>query len=268
MGSADLVPGVSGGTIAFISGIYEELLTAIKTVTGPTLKYALKLQFKKAFTSVPFRFVLPLGLGLVSALFSLAGLLTYLLEHHGPLVWAFFFGLVSASTYIVAKRVVRWNSINYVVFVGAAVCAYILVGGTATQLPHSPLMTFFSGAVAISAMILPGISGSFILVLLGQYTHILASVTNFDFVTLALFIMGTILGIALFARALSWLLKKHHDITIAILSGFMLGSLRKIWPFPELSLHGYINPKIWLLILAGAVIVVVLSKYHALKERT
>jgi putative membrane protein len=268
MGTADIIPGVSGGTIAFISGIYEELLTAIKTVTGTTLGLLVRFRLREAYNSVPFRFLLPLGLGLATALFSLAGLLTYLLENHSAFVWAFFFGLVGASTYIVAKRVVRWTITDYVAFIGAAVFAFLLVGGSAIQLPHTAVIIFLSGAIAICAMILPGISGSFILVLLGQYTHVLASVTNFDFVTLGIFSLGTLVGISFFSRILSWLFAHHHDVSVAILSGFMLGSLRKIWPFAGGDASMYLSVRIWLLIALGAAIVLVLTKYHALKERT
>ena len=268
MGTADLIPGVSGGTIAFVSGIYEELLAAIKTVTGTTLQHILHLRFREAYASVPFRFALPLGLGLATALFSLAGLLTYLLEHHTALVWAFFFGLVAASTYIVANRVKRWTPADYTAFVAAAIFAFVLVGGNAIELPHSMLITFLSGAIAICAMILPGISGSFILVLLGQYEHVLGAVTSFDFVTLGIFTLGTLVGISLFSRVLSWLFAHHHDVSVALLSGFMLGSLRKIWPFAGADTAAYFNWQVWVLMLVGAAIVVVLTRFQALKERT
>lgn len=266
MGTADLIPGVSGGTIAFISGIYEELLLAIKTVTGTTLRLLLKLRLREAYASIPFRFVLPLGLGLASALFSLAGVLTYLLENHPAFVWAFFFGLVGASTYIVAQRVGRWTGVDVLGFVVATVFAYVLVGGDAIQLPHNTVITFVSGAIAICAMILPGISGSFILVLLGQYTYILSSVTSFDFVTLGVFTLGTVVGISFFSRFLSWLFARHHDLSVAVLSGFMLGSLRKIWPFPGNELVSFLDIKTWGLIVFGVGIVLVLTKYHALRE--
>ncbi len=268
MGTADLIPGVSGGTIAFISGIYEELLQAIKTITGPALKAALWFRLREAFGLVPFRFVVPLGLGLGTALFSLAGLLTFLLAEYPTRVWAFFFGLVLASTYIVAQRVVHWDGRDYVSFVFAAVFAYFLVGGDTVNLPHTTLITFLSGAIAICAMILPGISGSFILVLLGQYEHILASVTEFNFMTLFVFGLGTIVGISFFARFLTWLFRRHHDISVAVLSGFMLGSLRKIWPFPDFSASSLSDFWVWVLIVGGAAIVVILTRYQVIKEQT
>lgn len=268
MGTADLVPGVSGGTVAFISGIYEELLATIQTLTGTTLKLLYKLRLRQAFASVSFGFVLPLGLGILTAVFFLAGLLTYLLVAYPTRVWAFFFGLVAASTYIVAKRVIRWDWHDYAAFGAAAVFAYVLVGSEALSLPHNNFITFLSGAIAICAMILPGISGSFILVLLGQYSHILSSVSEHKFATLFIFLLGTIAGISVFSRFLSWLFKKHHDISVAVLSGFMLGSLRKIWPFAENSMGVYANGLTWVLIILGAAIVFVLTRYHFLAERT
>ncbi|MBP9686363.1 MAG: DUF368 domain-containing protein [Candidatus Doudnabacteria bacterium] len=268
MGTADLIPGVSGGTIAFISGIYEELLATIKIVTGTTLKHLLRLRVREAFQSIPFAFGIPLGLGLLTAVFSLAQLIEHLINTHPTMVWAFFFGLVAASTYVVMKRVVRWDTQDYVAFVLTAVFAYILVGGQAMEFPHSTLTTFLSGAIAICAMILPGISGSFILVLLGQYEYILNSVTNHDFATLLVFAAGAVLGISFFARFLSWLFRKHHDISVAALSGFMLGSLRKIWPFPGNTAESFTNVWVWVLIIVGFALVLVLTKYHAIAEQT
>jgi putative membrane protein len=268
MGTADLIPGVSGGTVAFVSGIYEELLTTIKTVTGTTLKLLLRLQIREAIRSVPWRFALPLGLGLASALFSLAQALTYLLANHPTLLWAFFFGLVGASTYVVAKRVVKWDWQDYIAFILAAIGAYVLVGEGTVHIGHSPLITFISGAIAICAMILPGISGSFILVLLGQYHYVLQSVVERDLPTLALFTLGTLVGISIFSRFLSWLFKKHHDISVAALSGFMLGSLRKIWPFPHNDPASFSNARVWLLLVLGVALVLILTRYHALKEQT
>lgn len=233
MGTADLIPGVSGGTIAFLSGIYEELIYSIKLITGEVVKLVLKGNIAEAIKKVPFAFLMPLGLGLMTALFTLASLLSYLLENHPVYVWSFFFGLVLASTVIVLKRVVKWDVIDIAGFIIAAIGAYILVGLVPVETPSSPLVYFLSGAIAICAMILPGISGSFILLLLGKYQQVLGAVTNRDFLTLLIFGSGTIVGIGLFSRVLSWLFAKHHDISVAVLAGFMLGSIRKIWPWKE-----------------------------------
>lgn len=241
MGLADLIPGVSGGTIAFLSGIYEELLQSIKIVSGQTLKLLLQGQFTAAIKSVPWQFLLPLVLGLATALFSLAHIVSWLLANYPIFVWAFFFGLVLASTGVVLKRVVRWDISDIISFAVAAIAAYFIVGATPTTTPDNLPFIFVSGAIAISAMILPGISGSFILLLLGQYQNILAAVTQRDFVTLGVFILGCIVGLSLFARVLTWLFSRYHDISIAILAGLMLGSIRKIWPWQEIVANSEIN---------------------------
>ncbi len=247
MGTADLIPGVSGGTIAFLSGIYEELLYAIKTLSGEFLKLLLRMQFRKAFSIIPFRFLLPLVLGLFTALFTLAQLLSFLLEEYPMFVWAFFFGLVLASTWIVLKRVVKWDVSDKISFIASTIITYFVVGLIPIETPNSYPFFFLSGAIAICAMILPGISGSFILLLLGKYQQVLDAVTNRDFVVLGIFMAGCIVGLALFARVLTWLFKNHHDISIAILAGIMLGSVRKIWPWQEvvstrINSHGEVVP--------------------------
>lgn len=233
MGMADLIPGVSGGTIAFLSGIYEELIYSIKKVTGDTLRLALQGKISDAIKSIPFPFLIPLFLGLFTAVFSLANLLAFLLESIPVFVWAFFFGLVLASTLVVMKRVIKWDLSDKIAFIAAAIAAYILVGLVPIETPDNLFMFFLAGAVAICAMILPGISGSFILLLMGKYQQVLAAVTQRDILSLGIFMAGCAVGIALFSRILSWLFKVHHDISVAILAGFMLGSVRKIWPWKE-----------------------------------
>ncbi len=233
MGTADLVPGVSGGTIAFLSGIYEELIYSIKLVTGEVIRLLWRRQFKKALKVIPFRFLVPLGVGLFTALLTLARLLTWLLSTYPVLVWAFFFGLVLASTYIVLKRVVKWDLSDKLSFGVAAVLAYFVVGSVPVETPPSYFFMFISGMIAICAMILPGISGSFILLLLGKYNQILEAVVQRDVGVLAIFLMGAVLGIAVFSRVLGYLFSRHHDISVAILAGLMLGSSRKIWPWKE-----------------------------------
>lgn len=233
MGMADLIPGVSGGTIAFLSGIYEELIYSIKELTGTTVKLVLQGKIPSAINSIPFPFLLPLGLGLLTAIISLANVLSYLLETFPVYVWSFFFGLVLASTVIVMKRVVKWDISDMIAFAVAAIGAYFLVGLVPGETPDILPMYFLSGMIAICAMILPGISGSFILLLMGKYQQVLAAVTERNFLTLLVFFAGCVVGIGLFSRVLSWLFKRHHDISVAILAGFMLGSVRKIWPWKE-----------------------------------
>lgn len=233
MGAADLVPGVSGGTMAFIFGIYEELIQSIKTTTGKTLHLILKGKIGAAIASVPFGFLIPLGIGILVAIASLSHLIAYLLEEQPVYIWSFFFGLVLASIVIVARRVVNWDAHDILAMLAAAMGAYLLVGIVPVETPETLLWFFGSGAVAIMAMILPGISGSFILVLLGKYEQVLEAVNNRDFLPIIVLLAGSALGIALFSRVVSWLFLKYHDITIAILTGLLIGSLRKIWPWKE-----------------------------------
>lgn len=233
MGIADLIPGVSGGTIAFLSGIYEELIYSIKLITGDVLRLFLRGKIIQGIRLIPFAFLVPLGVGLLTAVLIFANLLSYLLTHHAVYVWAFFFGLVIVSTYVVLKRVVKWDVSDRVSFVLAAIGAYFLVGLVPVETPDSLPLFFVSGMIAICAMILPGISGSFILLLLGKYQQVLAAVTERDILTLSVFMIGCAVGIAIFSRVLSYLFSKHHDISIAILAGFMFGSVRKIWPWKE-----------------------------------
>jgi putative membrane protein len=231
MGAADVVPGVSGGTMAFILGIYDELLEAINAVDMSFIRRILTFKWREAFEDFPWKFLLAVFLGIMTAVLTLAAALHWALEEYPVYVWSFFFGLILASIFIVRKRVGNWNVINIVAALAATVGAYVLVGLTPSETPHTPLLLFLSGAFAICAMILPGISGAFILVLLGKYAFVLGAVKNFDIATMALVAAGAIAGLLLFVRLLRWLLKTNHDLVVAILTGFMLGSLRKVWPW-------------------------------------
>lgn len=233
MGSADIVPGVSGGTIAFVFGIYEELLNAIKTMSGEVPRKLLRGKFKEAIGLVPFKFLIPLGLGVVAAIFSLTNLLSHLLVTQPVFVWSFFFGLVLASVLLVSRRIVTWDLRDIAFMIVFTILAYEIVGAVPVETPSNPIAFVLSGAIAICAMILPGVSGSFLLLIMGKYEQILMAVKSFDFITLGLVGIGAVFGLAFFSRFLSWLFKKHHDIMIASLTGFMIGSLRKIWPWKE-----------------------------------
>jgi putative membrane protein len=233
MGAADIVPGVSGGTIAFIFGIYEELIQSIKTLSGETLRLVLKGKIVAAWNSIPFRFLIPLALGLGTAVITLSSVLEYLLAEQPVFLWSFFFGLVVASVVLVSRRIVSWDLHDLALGAAASVAAYLIVGMVPVETSSHPLAFFFAGFVAICAMILPGISGSFLLLIMGKYEQILSAVNSFDLVTLGLVASGAVIGLAVFSRVLSWLFAKHHDIVIAILTGFMIGSLRKIWPWKE-----------------------------------
>lgn len=247
MGASDIVPGVSGGTMAFIFGIYEQLIQSIKTVSGKALKLFLKGKFVEGFEAIPFSFLVPLGSGLVFAVVALSSVLTYLLETYPVLLWAFFFGLVVASIRIVSKRVEKWTVREIAAAGIAAVAAFIIVGAVPTETAATPFAFLVSGAIAICAMILPGVSGSFLLIILGKYEQVLTAVHDKDILTLAIFMFGAVVGLALFSRLLSWLFEHHENLIISVLTGFMLGSLRKIWPWKEtvstmIDSHGEVVP--------------------------
>lgn len=234
MGAADVVPGVSGGTIAFISGIYEELLSSISNINLGLFKTLRKEGFKKAWVQLNGNFLLSLLLGIFVSIVSLAKVIKYLLEHEPVLLWSFFFGLVLASVIYVAKQITKWNIVTIVVMVlGAALAYYITTLDPMVSENSSPWFLFLAGAIAICAMILPGISGAFILVLLGAYKPVLAAVNDRDYKIIALIGLGAVIGLLSFSRVLKWLFKHYKNYTLAVLTGFIIGSLNKIWPWKE-----------------------------------
>jgi putative membrane protein len=234
MGAADVIPGVSGGTIAFITGIYEELLSSIKNLpvacrTLISSKFDLKLFWKDVNGN--FLFALLLGIGI--SIMSLAKLMTYLLEHHPVPVWSFFFGLILASVWFVLKDIKKWKPLYFVSLILGIVTGYLITVISPSETTDDLWFVFLSGAIAICAMILPGISGSFILLLLGKYAYILAALNRLDILVLMIFAAGALIGIISFSHFLSWLLKSYKFLTIAFLAGIMFGSLNKIWPWKE-----------------------------------
>jgi putative membrane protein len=231
MGAADTVPGVSGGTIAFVRGIYADLLNAIKSFNLDLLKKVLRFDVKGVMEHVPWRFLLTLGGGILLAIFSLARVVSWLLENQRVFLFAFFFGLVIASAIAVAGKLKQWSPLNFVWLLVGGVAAFVIVGLVPSEQPHDPLTLFLSGFVAIMAMILPGISGSSILLILGQYEYILNSVRDFNLPPVIILGMGCVVGIAFFSRVLSWFLRKFEQSTIALLIGFVVGSLRAVWPW-------------------------------------
>ncbi len=230
MGMADLVPGVSGGTIAFVFGIYENLLAFIKTITGIVPRSLVAFNFRRAYQEIPFGFIVPLGLGLLTAVFGLAPTFVWLWQTQPILIKSFFFGLVLASIVVVLRRVQRWRISYLPLFILSLISAYYFVGIIPIETPTDNLTIFLSGLIAFSVMILPGISGSFVLLLLGKYEFILRAVAERDLFVLVVFISGGIIGLAFFVRGLLWLLRHYHDLVIVILAGLMSGSIRKIWP--------------------------------------
>lgn len=281
MGAADVVPGVSGGTIALIVGIYEELVNSIKSVNLHSLKLLFSFRFAEFWRQINGAFLISVLSGILISIYSLAKLVTFLLDKHPVMIWAFFFGLVLSSIYYVVKNVSSWNVLNMFMFlVGTAVAYYITIV-TPTSTTNDLWFIFLSGAIAICAMILPGISGSFILLLLGKYEYMMSAVKDLDILLLGVFAAGALVGIVLFSRLLSYLLANFYNVTISVLSGFMLGSLNKVWPWKlpvSYSPDGTVlternilpDTYMWegiTLILVGVAVVVILENVSARKEK-
>lgn len=288
MGIADLIPGVSGGTIAFISGIYDRLINGIKSFDITSLRLVLKFQIREVWERIPFLFFIPLGLGLVSAVFSLSKLLESLFNTHPEKLWAFFFGLILGSILILYRETRPWKLRDVLVFLLAGIFTFWLVGLPATQTPSTPLYLFLAGAIAISAMILPGISGSYILVILGKYQQILDAVNSRDLGSLAIFMAGMVVGVLSLVRVVSWFLRMYRHLTIISLTGVMTGALRTVWPWKEtvttrIDSSGDVVPVIQkaymptdftqisialLLLVVGAVAVMLLSRMKPASEES
>ncbi|RKN76791.1 DUF368 domain-containing protein [Ulvibacterium marinum] len=233
MGVAELVPGVSGGTIAFVAGIYEELITSINNVHPSLIGVWRKEGFKAFWQKLNGNFLIALFLGMLISIFSFSKLITWLLENKPIPLWSFFFGLVLASVLFVAKAIKKWGAVTVLLLVFGAIVAYFVTTLPPSQNSDSLPYLFFSGALAVCAMILPGISGSFILVLLGSYKTVLDAVDDKNFKILITVTLGVIFGLLSFARLLKWMFDHYKNITLAILTGFILGSLNKIWPWKK-----------------------------------
>ena len=233
MGAADVVPGVSGGTIAFISGIYEELVTSLNNINFSFFKNWKEEGFLKAWHALNGNFLLALAIGIAISIISLAQLISWLLENEPILVWSFFFGLVLASVFFVARDINKWNLSTIIVFLAGAALAYFITGMTPATNNESLPFLFLSGALAVCAMILPGISGAFILVLLGSYKTVLDAVHQRDYLIIVVVGIGAVFGLLSFARLLKWMFQRYKNLTLALLTGFILGSLNKIWPWKK-----------------------------------
>ncbi len=247
MGAADVVPGVSGGTIAFISGIYEELIGSIKSVDLEAIKLLLTLRFKDFWQKINGSFLLAVVCGIAISILSLAKVMTYMLDNHPIMIWSFFFGLIIASSILVFKEVKNFNFLSAISILVGAVAAYFITVMSPTETPNDWWFILLCGAIAICAMILPGVSGSFLLLLLGKYQYILAALSSFELSIIILFIAGAAVGIICFSHILSFLLKNFHTATVSMLTGFMIGSLNKVWPWKEViettvNSHGKVVP--------------------------
>jgi putative membrane protein len=247
MGAADIIPGVSGGTIAFITGIYDILLDSIRAVDLEFLARLMRRDIAGAWQHINGGFLLALLLGITTSIFSLARLVSWVLEHHPVPLWAFFFGLILASALVLLREVEKWSAATVLCLsTGVAVAVFIAL---------SPVMSlelglagvFLAGFVAICAMILPGISGSFILVLLGMYSTVLVAIKSLDLLFILVFVLGAGCGLLCFSRLLHWLLHRFHQATMALLTGFLFGSLLVVWPWKRVlawveDSHGGLKP--------------------------
>lgn len=231
MGAADIVPGVSGGSIALIAGIYQELLDSINSFSLDNLKLLTKGELKRFYKAVNGSFLLSLLLGILTSIFLLSSLITYLMSDHPIPLWSFFTGLILVSAFMILNEIKRWHLGVVLAVVIGTVIAWWVTNLPPTTTPDALWFTFLAGSIAICAMILPGISGSFILLIMGQYGGILQAVTERNFLKLFVFAIGCLVGILSFSRVVSWLLKKYHSATIGLLSGFMLGSVNELWPW-------------------------------------
>ena len=245
MGAADVVPGVSGGTIAFISGIYEELIASIDKINLGVIKVFRQQGFKTAWKSINGTFLLALFLGIAISILSLAKLIKWLLHNEPILLWSFFFGLVLASILYVAKQVKTWSAKIIVAIIVSSALSYYITLAEPFASPDSPFYLLFCGFIAIIAMILPGVSGAFILLILGAYQIAIDTVNNLRdglitgnmdvfkdaLLKFTLLGIGAVIGLKVFSKALNWMFKHKKNLTLAILTGFMIGSLNKIWPW-------------------------------------
>jgi putative membrane protein len=237
MGVANIIPGVSGGTLALITHIYAPLLAAIASVDRRALRLLARLRLKALLAHVHMRFLLPLGVGVVASTLGTAKLIHFLLADYKVQTWGFFFGLILASVWAVGREVGAWRPRTVLALWAGVAGAWIVVGLVPVRTPDAAWFVFFAGAVAICAMILPGLSGSFLLLILGKYEYVIAAIENpftrEHLVRIVVFGAGCAGGLVAFSRILDWCLHRCRDATMAALTGIMLGALRKVWPWKE-----------------------------------
>jgi len=233
MGGADVIPGVSGGTIAFITGIYEELVNSIKSIDAAAIRLLLTLQVSAFWKHINGNFLITVLAGILTSLLSLARLMTYLLDNHPIAIWSFFFGLILVSSPLIMRDIHTWDFRAVVAFLIGVAFAYAITILSPTETPTNLFFTFFCGALAICAMILPGISGAFVLLLIGKYEYMINALIDLNLPVILIFALGCFLGLVGFSHVLSWILQHYRYPTLAMLAGFMIGSLNKVWPWKE-----------------------------------
>lgn len=247
MGAADVIPGVSGGTIAFMTGIYEELVGSINAINMTAVKLLFSGKIKEFWKHINGNFLVSLFAGIIISVFSLAKLMQFLLNHYPIQTWAFFFGLIVASSFFILRDIKGWKLKDKIILVAGVILGVAVCTLSPTNTPDDLWFIFVCGAIAICAMILPGISGSFILLILGKYEYIMGALVEMKIGVLAVFAIGAVVGILAFSKFLHWLLARYHRQTLIVLAGFIIGSLVKVWPwsnmdaivnsqYPELSL--------------------------------
>ncbi|CAN5435758.1 DUF368 domain-containing protein [soil metagenome] len=233
MGAADVIPGVSGGTVAFISGIYEELINSIKSIDPAAVRLLLSFQFSAFWTKINGSFLICILAGIVTSLLSLSKLMNFLLANQPISIWSFFFGLILVSSPLILRDIKEWNFVTVLCFIVGIIAAYAITILTPTETPTNLFFIFLCGALAICAMILPGISGAFILLLIGKYEYMITALIHFDIPVIAVFVFGCFLGLVGFSHVLSWVFKHYRFPALAVLAGVMIGSLNKVWPWKE-----------------------------------
>lgn len=242
MGAADVIPGVSGGTIAFMTGIYEELVGSINSINGQAVRLLFGGKFRDFWKHINGNFLVAVFAGILISVMSLAKLMTYLLAYLPVPTWAFFFGLIVASSVFILRELKDWKPKDGVMLVLGIILGVVVCTLSPTETPDALWFIFLSGAIAICAMILPGISGSFILLILGKYEFMLSTLTRImsgdgvalDYMVLVVFVLGAVVGILAFSKFLHWLLARYHRSTLLVLAGFIIGSLVKVWPWSDM----------------------------------
>ena len=242
MGAADVIPGVSGGTIAFMTGIYEELVGSINSINGQAVRLLFDGKFRDFWKHINGNFLVAVFAGILISVMSLAKLMTYLLAYLPVPTWAFFFGLIVASSVFILRELKDWKPKDGVMLVLGIILGVVVCTLSPTETPDALWFIFLSGAIAICAMILPGISGSFILLILGKYEFMLSTLTRImsgdgvalDYMVLVVFVLGAVVGILAFSKFLHWLLARYHRSTLLVLAGFIIGSLVKVWPWSDM----------------------------------